>query len=177
MDSTWSRPCCAGLNIRHEWHVEHAEDGSLYGRLLRCGKNDDERTRVRLWCLVRPVKLGTAVQVVQVTPAVGGREYPLLQNKQREAPNSCRSMLALHSCGPPAPPTRSPNALPVAACRAPASHPDSQALLCGGLVPVLGGNGDRVSMVEPMNSKSLTLMVIWTGPTGAEPAPASMHTS
>jgi hypothetical protein len=29
------------LNIRHEWHVEHAEDGSLYKRCLRCGKDDD----------------------------------------------------------------------------------------------------------------------------------------
>ncbi|WP_172804282.1 hypothetical protein [Arthrobacter sp. QXT-31] len=29
------------LNIRHEWHVEHTEDGSLYKRCLRCGKDDD----------------------------------------------------------------------------------------------------------------------------------------
>lgn len=31
------------LNIRHEWHIEHAEDGSLYKRCLRCGKDDDQR--------------------------------------------------------------------------------------------------------------------------------------
>ncbi|MGN7148608.1 DUF4259 domain-containing protein [Arthrobacter sp. SAFR-179] len=55
----------------------------------------------QLWCLVRRMKLGTAVQV---TPAVGGSEYPLLQNKQRDAPSSYRPMLALHFYGPPAPP-------------------------------------------------------------------------
>jgi hypothetical protein len=33
------------LNIRHEWHIEHAEDGSLYKRCLRCGKDDDQRGR------------------------------------------------------------------------------------------------------------------------------------
>ena len=33
------------LNISHKWHVEHAEDGSLYKRCLRCGKDDDERQR------------------------------------------------------------------------------------------------------------------------------------
>lgn len=33
------------LNIRHEWHTEHAEDGSLYKRCLRCGKDDDQRGR------------------------------------------------------------------------------------------------------------------------------------
>lgn len=31
------------LNIRHEWHVNHAEDGSVYRRCQRCGKDDDER--------------------------------------------------------------------------------------------------------------------------------------
>lgn len=31
------------LNIQHDWHVEHAEDGSLYSRCRRCGKDDDER--------------------------------------------------------------------------------------------------------------------------------------
>ncbi len=29
------------LNIQHQWHVEHTEDGSLYKRCLRCGKDDD----------------------------------------------------------------------------------------------------------------------------------------
>jgi hypothetical protein len=29
------------LNIRHEWHVEHAEDGGLYERCRRCGKDGD----------------------------------------------------------------------------------------------------------------------------------------
>jgi hypothetical protein len=33
------------LNIHHQWHVEHAEDGSLYKRCRRCGKDDDERQR------------------------------------------------------------------------------------------------------------------------------------
>lgn len=32
------------LNIRHDWHVEHAEDGSVYKRCRRCGKDDDEHT-------------------------------------------------------------------------------------------------------------------------------------
>jgi hypothetical protein len=27
------------LNLRHHWHVEHAEDGGLYTRCLRCGKD------------------------------------------------------------------------------------------------------------------------------------------
>ena len=31
------------LNIQHDWHVEHAEDGSLYSRCRRCGKGDDDR--------------------------------------------------------------------------------------------------------------------------------------
>ena len=29
------------LNIRHEWHVEHAGDGGLYKRCRRCGKDGD----------------------------------------------------------------------------------------------------------------------------------------
>ena len=29
------------LNIRHEWHVEHTEDGSRYRRCRLCGKDDD----------------------------------------------------------------------------------------------------------------------------------------
>lgn len=29
------------LNLRHEWHVEHTEDGGLYKRCLCCGKDDD----------------------------------------------------------------------------------------------------------------------------------------
>jgi hypothetical protein len=29
------------LNIRHEWHVEHAEDGSRYRRCRLSGKDDD----------------------------------------------------------------------------------------------------------------------------------------
>lgn len=33
------------LNIRHDWHVEHAEDGTMYRRCRRCGKDDDERSK------------------------------------------------------------------------------------------------------------------------------------
>ena len=29
------------LNIRHEWHIEHTDDGGVYKRCLRCGKDDD----------------------------------------------------------------------------------------------------------------------------------------
>lgn len=29
------------LNIRHDWHLEHAEDGGVYKRCRRCGKDDD----------------------------------------------------------------------------------------------------------------------------------------
>jgi hypothetical protein len=29
------------LHISHEWHLEHTEDGRLYRRCLRCGKDDD----------------------------------------------------------------------------------------------------------------------------------------
>jgi hypothetical protein len=31
------------LNLQHEWHIEHAEDGAMYKRWRRCGKDDDER--------------------------------------------------------------------------------------------------------------------------------------
>jgi len=31
------------LNIQHDWHVEHAEDGSLQSRCRRCGEDDDDR--------------------------------------------------------------------------------------------------------------------------------------
>jgi hypothetical protein len=31
------------LNIKHDWHVEHAEDGSPYSRCRRCGKDDVDR--------------------------------------------------------------------------------------------------------------------------------------
>jgi hypothetical protein len=31
------------LSIRHEWHLEHADDGTVYRRCRRCGKDDDER--------------------------------------------------------------------------------------------------------------------------------------
>lgn len=27
------------LDIRHQWHVEHTEDGGLYKRCLRCGRD------------------------------------------------------------------------------------------------------------------------------------------
>jgi hypothetical protein len=33
------------LNIRHKWHVEHAEDGSRYVRCRHCGKDNDERSQ------------------------------------------------------------------------------------------------------------------------------------
>lgn len=29
------------FNIRHDWHTEHADDGTLYRRCRRCGKDDD----------------------------------------------------------------------------------------------------------------------------------------
>lgn len=29
------------LNIQHDWRTEHAEDGALYKRCRRCGKDDD----------------------------------------------------------------------------------------------------------------------------------------
>ena len=29
------------LNIQHDWHTEHADDGALYRRCKRCGKDDD----------------------------------------------------------------------------------------------------------------------------------------
>ena len=29
------------LNLQHEWHIEHADDGALYKRCKRCGKDDD----------------------------------------------------------------------------------------------------------------------------------------
>jgi hypothetical protein len=29
------------LNLRHEWHGEHTDDGSLYRGCLRCGKDDN----------------------------------------------------------------------------------------------------------------------------------------
>lgn len=29
------------LNLGHDWHVEHNEDGSRYRRCTRCGKYDD----------------------------------------------------------------------------------------------------------------------------------------
>jgi hypothetical protein len=47
------------LNISHKWHVEHAEDGSLYKRCLRCGKDDDERQR-GCRCGTSSPSLGTA---------------------------------------------------------------------------------------------------------------------
>jgi hypothetical protein len=31
------------LNIRHYWHLVHAEDGTVYKRCRRCGKDDDQR--------------------------------------------------------------------------------------------------------------------------------------
>lgn len=31
------------LNIHHEWHVEHADDGGPCSRCRRCGKDDDDR--------------------------------------------------------------------------------------------------------------------------------------
>lgn len=29
------------LNIRHDWHLESTEDGGVYKRCRRCGKDDD----------------------------------------------------------------------------------------------------------------------------------------
>lgn len=29
------------LNLRHQWHLEHTDDGGVYKRCLRCGKDDD----------------------------------------------------------------------------------------------------------------------------------------
>lgn len=33
------------LNISHKWHLEHTEDGNLYRRCLRCGKDDNRGGR------------------------------------------------------------------------------------------------------------------------------------
>jgi hypothetical protein len=35
------RPLLCKLNIRHDWHIVHAEDGGLYKRCRSCGKDDD----------------------------------------------------------------------------------------------------------------------------------------
>jgi hypothetical protein len=37
------KPLICRLNIRHRWKREHAEDGSLYWRCARCGRDWDER--------------------------------------------------------------------------------------------------------------------------------------
>ncbi|GAB3550861.1 hypothetical protein GCM10027404_18890 [Arthrobacter tumbae] len=29
------------LNIKHDWHIEPADDGTLYTRCKRCGKDDE----------------------------------------------------------------------------------------------------------------------------------------
>ncbi|TQJ36748.1 hypothetical protein FBY36_4056 [Arthrobacter sp. SLBN-122] len=29
------------FNVRHEWHIEHTEDGAIYKRCLRCGKDGE----------------------------------------------------------------------------------------------------------------------------------------
>lgn len=33
------------LIIRHDWHIEHADDGGVSKRCRGCGKDNDERTR------------------------------------------------------------------------------------------------------------------------------------
>jgi hypothetical protein len=35
------RPVGCALNLRHQWHLEHTEDGMLYRRCRRCRKDDD----------------------------------------------------------------------------------------------------------------------------------------
>jgi hypothetical protein len=34
-----SRPLLCRLNLRHHWHTESTEDGALYARCIRCGKD------------------------------------------------------------------------------------------------------------------------------------------
>ncbi len=29
------------LNLQHDWHIEHTDDGAIYKRCKRCGKDDD----------------------------------------------------------------------------------------------------------------------------------------
>lgn len=38
-------PLGCRLGLRHRWSREHADDGSLYWRCARCGKDWDERVR------------------------------------------------------------------------------------------------------------------------------------
>ena len=40
-EKTMLKALLCKLNIQHDWHVEHTEDGSLYKRCKRCGKDDD----------------------------------------------------------------------------------------------------------------------------------------
>jgi hypothetical protein len=35
------RPVGCALNLRHRWRLEHTDDGTLYRRCQRCGKDDD----------------------------------------------------------------------------------------------------------------------------------------
>ena len=33
------------LNLRHDWHVEHTDDGRHFRRCVRCGRDDDSGGR------------------------------------------------------------------------------------------------------------------------------------
>ena len=40
-DSAAHVPIGCMIGLSHNWHLEHTEDGSLYWRCRRCGKDDD----------------------------------------------------------------------------------------------------------------------------------------
>lgn len=46
------------LNIRHEWHIEHTDDGCLYKRCIRCGKDDDRGGTGAPWTWAGPAGMG-----------------------------------------------------------------------------------------------------------------------
>jgi hypothetical protein len=35
----------------HDWHIEHTDDGGLYKRCLRCGKDDSGSGATNGWAL------------------------------------------------------------------------------------------------------------------------------
>ncbi|YAK89438.1 hypothetical protein ACUUMA_03375 [Paenarthrobacter nitroguajacolicus] len=41
MESVMLKKLMCKLNLGHDWHAEHTEDGSRYLRCRRCGKYDD----------------------------------------------------------------------------------------------------------------------------------------
>ena len=39
------------FGIHHHWHIEHTEDGGLYKRCLRCGKDESGGGATNGWAL------------------------------------------------------------------------------------------------------------------------------